>query len=45
MDMHVPMARLGLLLLAVLLASGLTAWWAARAAAGPDALQSVKEDW
>jgi len=45
MDMHVPLARLGLLLLAVLLASGLTAWWAARAAAGPDALQSVKEDW
>ncbi|MEJ6002265.1 ABC transporter permease [Paucibacter soli] len=45
MDMHVPLARLALLMLAVLLASGLTAWWAARAAAGPDALQSVKEDW
>jgi len=45
MDMHVPLARLGLLMFAVLLASGLTAWWAARAAAGPDALQSVKEDW
>jgi len=45
MDMHVPLARLGLLMFAVLLASGLTAWWAARAAAGPEALQSVKEDW
>jgi putative ABC transport system permease protein len=45
MDMHVPVLRLAGLAAAVLLASGLTAWWAARAAAGPDALQSVKEDW
>ena len=45
MDMAVPWPRLFLLCLAVVLAGTATAWLAARAAAGRDAVLAVKEDW
>ncbi len=45
MDLMVPWARLLLLCLAVTLAGTVTAWWAARAAAGKSAVLAVKEDW
>jgi putative ABC transport system permease protein len=40
-----PWVRLLLLCLAVVLAGTVTAWLAARAAAGQDAVLAVKEDW
>ncbi len=45
MDMAVPWPRLVLLCLAVVVAGTVTAWVAARAAAGRDAVLAVKEDW
>ena len=45
MDLMLPWARLLLLCLAVVLAGTLTAWLAARPAAGRDAVLAVKEDW
>ena len=45
MDMAVPWPRLVLLCLAVVVAGTATAWLAARAAAGRDAVLAVKEDW
>ena len=45
MEMAVPWPRLLLLCLAVVAAGTLTAWLAARAAAGRDAVLAVKEDW
>jgi putative ABC transport system permease protein len=45
MDLMLPWARLLLLCLAVVLAGTVTAWLAARAAAGLDAVLAVKEDW
>jgi putative ABC transport system permease protein len=45
MDLMLPWARLLLLCLAVVLAGTVTAWLAARAAAGQDAVLAVKEDW
>ncbi len=45
MDMAVPWPRLVLLCLAVVVAGTLTAWAAARSAAGRDAVLAVKEDW
>jgi putative ABC transport system permease protein len=45
MDLMLPWARLLLLCLAVVLAGTITAWLAARAAAGQDAVLAVKEDW
>ncbi|MEO5697728.1 MAG: ABC transporter permease [Burkholderiaceae bacterium] len=45
MDLLVPWARLGLLCAAVIVAGTLTAWIAARNAAGGDAAVAVKEDW
>ena len=45
MDLMIPWARLLLLCLAVVIAGTLTAWLAARPAAGRDAVLAVKEDW
>ncbi len=45
MDLAVPWARLALLCVAVLAAGTLTAWLAARGAAGRDMALAVKEDW
>jgi putative ABC transport system permease protein len=45
MDLMLPWARLLMLCLAVVLAGTVTAWLAARAAAGQDAVLAVKEDW
>jgi putative ABC transport system permease protein len=45
MELLVPWRRLLMLCAAVVLAGTLTAWLAARAAAGRDAVLSVKEDW
>jgi putative ABC transport system permease protein len=45
MELLVPWWRLLLLCAAVVLAGTLTAWLAARAAAGQDAVLAVKEDW
>lgn len=45
MDLTLPWGRLALLCLAVVLAGTLTAWLAARAAAGRNAVLAVKEDW
>jgi putative ABC transport system permease protein len=45
MDWVVPWQRLMLLCLAVMLAGTLTAWLAARGAAGKQMAQAVKEDW
>jgi putative ABC transport system permease protein len=45
MDMALPWWRLAALCAAVVLAGTLTAWLAARAAAGRDAILAVKEDW
>ncbi len=45
MELMLPWLRLALLCLAVVLAGTLTAWLAARAAAGKDAVLAVKEDW
>ncbi|MEY4712554.1 MAG: hypothetical protein RIS88_2004 [Pseudomonadota bacterium] len=45
MDLQVPWVRLALLCAAVVAAGTLTAWFAARAAAGRDAVLAVKEDW
>jgi putative ABC transport system permease protein len=45
MDLMLPWVRLLLLCLAVVLAGTVTAWLAARAAAGQDAVLAVKEDW
>ncbi|MBK9443775.1 MAG: ABC transporter permease [Comamonadaceae bacterium] len=45
MDLMLPWGRLLLLCLAVVVAGTLTAWLAARAAAGRDAVLAVKEDW
>lgn len=45
MDLMLPWVRLMLLCLAVVLAGTVTAWLAARAAAGQDAVLAVKEDW
>ena len=45
MELSVPALRLALLAAAVVLAGTLTAWLSARAAAGKDAVLSVKEDW
>jgi putative ABC transport system permease protein len=45
MDLMLPWVRLLGLCLAVVLAGTVTAWLAARAAAGQDAVLAVKEDW
>ena len=45
MDLLVPWTRLLALCAAVLAAGTLTAWLAGRAAADPDAVMAVKEDW
>ena len=45
MELSLPTLRLGLLAAAVVAAGTLTAWLSARAAAGRDAVLSVKEDW
>lgn len=45
MDLLLPWARLAALCASVMLAGTLTAWVAARAAIGRDAVLSVKEDW
>ena len=45
MDLMLPWARLLGLCLAVVAAGTVTAWLAARAAAGQDAVLAVKEDW
>ncbi len=45
MDLLLPWARLGALCLSVVAAGTLTAWLAARSAAGRDVLRAVKEDW
>ncbi len=45
MDLLLPWPRLLLLCLAVVLAGTVTAWLAARKAAGKDAVLAVKEDW
>jgi putative ABC transport system permease protein len=45
MELMLPWTRLLLLCLAVVLAGTVTAWLAARAAAGQDAVLAVKEDW
>ena len=45
MDMSLPATRLIALCAAVVAVGTLTAWLAARAAAGQDAVLSVKEDW
>ena len=45
MELMLPWLRLALLCLAVVLAGTVTAWLAARAAAGKDAVLAVKEDW
>jgi len=45
MELMLPWLRLALLCLAVVVAGTLTAWLAARAAAGKDAVLAVKEDW
>ena len=45
MDLLVPWARLAALCAAVVAAGTVTAWLSGRAAAGPDAVLAVKEDW
>ncbi len=45
MELLVPWARVGVLLLGVLVAGSMTAALAARAAAGRDVVAAVKEDW
>ena len=45
MDLLVPWARLAALCAAMVLAATATAWLAASAAAGSDAVLAVKEDW
>ncbi|MBC7484978.1 MAG: FtsX-like permease family protein, partial [Rhizobacter sp.] len=45
MDLLLPWARLGALCAAVMLAGTLTAWLAARSAAGRQMALAVKEDW
>lgn len=45
MDLLLPWARLAALCASVMLAGTLTAWIAARAAVGRDAVMAVKEDW
>jgi putative ABC transport system permease protein len=45
MDLMLPWLRLLALCLAVVLAGTVTAWLAARSAAGQDAVLAVKEDW
>ena len=45
MDLMLPWARLSALCVAMVLAGTATAWLAARAAAGSDAVLAVKEDW
>jgi putative ABC transport system permease protein len=45
MDLMLPWAKLLSLCLAVVVAGTVTAWLAARAAAGQDAVLAVKEDW
>ena len=45
MELSVPLARIGVLAAAVVVAGTLTAWVCARAAAGRDAVLAVKEDW
>jgi putative ABC transport system permease protein len=45
MDLLLPWARLGALCLAVMIAGTLTAWLAARRAAGRQMALAVKEDW
>ena len=45
MDLSVPWVRLGVLVLAVVAAGTVTAWLAARLAAGHDAILAVKDDW
>lgn len=45
MPLAVPVGRLAALATAVVLAGGLTALWAARRAAGRQAVLAVKEDW
>ncbi len=45
MDLLLPWGRLGLLCAAVVLAGTLTAWFAARSAAGRQMVLAVKEDW
>jgi putative ABC transport system permease protein len=45
MELRLPWPRLLALCAATLLAGTLTAWWAARTAAGPDAARAVREDW
>jgi putative ABC transport system permease protein len=45
MDLLLPWARLSALCAAMVAAGTLTAWLAARAAAGADAVLAVKEDW
>lgn len=45
MELRLPLARLGLLVAAVLACGCLTAWLAARRAASHDAVLAVKEDW
>jgi len=45
MELLLPWWRLLALCAAVVLAGTLTAWLAGRAAAGPEAVLAVKEDW
>ena len=45
MDLSLPLARLAALVAAVLATGTLTAWLAARHAAGRDAARAVREDW
>jgi putative ABC transport system permease protein len=45
MDLLLPWARLGALCAGVMIAGTLTAWLAARGAAGPQMALAVKEDW
>jgi putative ABC transport system permease protein len=45
MDLMLPWFKLASLCLAVVVAGTVTAWLAALAAAGQDAVLAVKEDW
>jgi putative ABC transport system permease protein len=45
MDLMLPWLKLTGLCLAVVVAGTITAWLAAQAAAGQDAVRAVKEDW
>jgi len=45
MELLLPWPRLLALVAATVAAGALTAWWSARAAAGPDVVRAVRDDW